>query len=212
MNELGRRLLEGEDYHYDTVNCKKCGGEVSELAVFPGGICLSCHEKKFDAQVLANGGILPRPDFTRVLKTGASLREDSMRLRELPGNLRKQAASLLKSGRAYYDSDKKNIRWSRKGDCCVPINDSPAAINKYLDESTRFVHLQGIGKTPAILARELRPGYIISWNYQPDSYVVKSIEVASPQYLRVSTEHIASGREYTQKLSRDRLVAARKPN
>jgi hypothetical protein len=168
MNELGRRLLEG-DYHYDTVNCTK-------------------------------------------VQTEANLREDSMRLRELPGNLRKQAASLLKSGRAYYDSEKKNIRRSRKGDCCVPINDSPAAINKYLEESTRFVHLQGIGKTPAILARELRPGYVISWNYQPDSYVVKSIEVASPQYLRVSTEHIASGREYTQKLSRDRLVAARKPD
>jgi hypothetical protein len=43
--------------------CKACKALVDELAIFPGGICLACHEKKFDAEVARNGGRLPRPDF-----------------------------------------------------------------------------------------------------------------------------------------------------
>jgi hypothetical protein len=42
--------------------CKQCGAVVDALAVFPGGICLACHERKFNAE-LARTGILPRPDF-----------------------------------------------------------------------------------------------------------------------------------------------------
>ena len=45
------------------MKCKACGSEIDELAVFPGGICLACHEKRFDAELRRNGGILPRPDF-----------------------------------------------------------------------------------------------------------------------------------------------------
>jgi hypothetical protein len=138
------------------------------------------------------------------------LNEDSIRLGEIPKDLRKRAATLLKNGRAYYDSDKKIIRGTKKGEFCVPINDSPAAINRILGESTRFIHLQGIGKVPAMLARELKPGYILSWNYSPEAYAVKSVEVISPQYLRVTTEHLATKTEYVQKMSRDRLVAAKK--
>jgi hypothetical protein len=51
----------------DDVPCKKCKKMIDPLAVFPGGICLDCHAKKFDAQVRANGGILPRPDFVSTL-------------------------------------------------------------------------------------------------------------------------------------------------
>lgn len=46
--------------------CKKCNAKIDPLAVFPGGICLACHEKKFNAELKKNGGILPRPDFTKV--------------------------------------------------------------------------------------------------------------------------------------------------
>ena len=28
------------------VNCTKCRAEIDELAVFPGGICLACHDTK----------------------------------------------------------------------------------------------------------------------------------------------------------------------
>lgn len=141
------------------------------------------------------------------------LNEDSVRIRELPVGLRKRAASVLKSnGRAYYDSDKDEIRTHKKGDCCVPINDSPETIKKYLSEGTRFIHLQGIGKVSAILARELKPGYILSWNQAPDSYVVKSVDPISNHYIRVTTEHVDSGKEYVQKMKKDKLVAAKKPN
>ena len=42
--------------------CRRCQSPIDELSVFPGGICLACHEKKFDAEV-ARTGRLPRPDF-----------------------------------------------------------------------------------------------------------------------------------------------------
>jgi hypothetical protein len=47
----------------EQVSCKKCNAQISWLAVFPGGICLCCHEKKFNAELARNGGILPRPNF-----------------------------------------------------------------------------------------------------------------------------------------------------
>lgn len=51
----------------ETVKCKQCGAEVNWLAVFPGKICVCCHEKKFNREVSRNGGILPRPDFSKVI-------------------------------------------------------------------------------------------------------------------------------------------------
>lgn len=33
----------------NTVACKRCGKAIDELAVFPGGICVECHAKAFDA-------------------------------------------------------------------------------------------------------------------------------------------------------------------
>ncbi len=51
----------------DKIICKKCGAKVHPLAVFPGGICLKCHEVKFDAEVRRNGGVLPRPDFVKAV-------------------------------------------------------------------------------------------------------------------------------------------------
>lgn len=53
----------------ETVICTKCRATIDALAVFPGGICLACHEVKFNAEVARRGGVLPRPDFTKVLNT-----------------------------------------------------------------------------------------------------------------------------------------------
>lgn len=39
----------------DTVSCKACGAEVSELAVFPGRICLSCYSKTPEANAPLTG-------------------------------------------------------------------------------------------------------------------------------------------------------------
>ena len=49
------------------IKCKSCGAKIDQLAVFPGGICINCHEKRFNDQVRCNGGILPRPDFTKAM-------------------------------------------------------------------------------------------------------------------------------------------------
>ena len=51
----------------DIVICKCCNTEIDALDVFPGGICIVCHEHKFNAELAKNGGILPRPDFTKIL-------------------------------------------------------------------------------------------------------------------------------------------------
>ena len=55
----------------DHVTCKACKASIDPLAVFPGGICVACHSKRFDAQVKRNGGVLPRPDFAAAVKRGA---------------------------------------------------------------------------------------------------------------------------------------------
>ena len=139
------------------------------------------------------------------------LSEDSIRLRELPQRLRKEAASFLKKyGRAYFDSDKKEIVRSKRGDCCVTINDSSGNINALLSEGTRFLHLHGVGKVPAILARELRPGDVLSWNHAPDSYEVKSVEPLSSHYISVASEDLKTGKGYNQKMKKDKLVAVKR--
>lgn len=138
------------------------------------------------------------------------LNEDSVRISELPANLRKKAAALLRSGRAYYDSEKKEVRSTKHGDCCVPVNDSPAAIKQALGEGTRFIHLQGLGKVPAILARELKPGDILSWNQSPDSYQVVDVKEVSKQFLSVTQKHLSSGKTYETRMKKDKLVAAKR--
>ena len=50
----------------ETTTCKQCGNVVNILAVFPGGRCIDCHTRKFDADA-ARTGTLPRPDFSKVL-------------------------------------------------------------------------------------------------------------------------------------------------
>lgn len=56
----------------ETVACKKCGAKVDPLAVFPGGICVACHEKRYNAEVRRTG-VMPRPDF------GSAVRKRSRR-------------------------------------------------------------------------------------------------------------------------------------
>lgn len=50
----------------NTINCKQCGAKIDEIDVFPGKICINCHERKFNTEVIRTGA-LPRPDFTKVI-------------------------------------------------------------------------------------------------------------------------------------------------
>lgn len=49
-------------------SCKRCHARVDELALFPGRICVTCYERVYDAMVRLNGGKLPRPDFSKIIK------------------------------------------------------------------------------------------------------------------------------------------------
>ena len=40
--------------------CTKCGGDIHPLEVFPGNICLNCHEKQ------EKNKPLEKPNFTKV--------------------------------------------------------------------------------------------------------------------------------------------------
>jgi hypothetical protein len=53
----------------ETTNCAKCKTTIDVLDAFPGRICLACHAAKFDQQVKNNGGVLPRPDFSKAFRT-----------------------------------------------------------------------------------------------------------------------------------------------
>lgn len=51
----------------EEVKCSRCGSLISELAVFPGRICVDCHAEKYDREV-AETGEMPIPDFSNTVK------------------------------------------------------------------------------------------------------------------------------------------------
>jgi hypothetical protein len=67
------------------------------------------------------------------------------------------------------------------------------------------IHLQAIGDLPGTLARDLKVGDRLMWNYGY-VYTIAAIEDASAKFLRV-TERAEDGREYTRRLRKDRAVA-----
>lgn len=71
------------------------------------------------------------------------------------------------------------------------------------------IHLQGLGDLPAILASDLRVGMKLSWNYSYCGYEVVSIEEASAKFLKVVERNVKTGQEFTRRLKKDRLVAAK---
>lgn len=78
-----------------------------------------------------------------------------------------------------------------------------------MTEGTRFKHLSGLGKLPARLASELRPGDVISWNNAPDHSTVISTEPASRNYLRVVLKQ-ADGSRCEKTLRKDSLIAVKR--
>lgn len=70
------------------------------------------------------------------------------------------------------------------------------------------IHLQGIGKVPAIKAAELTVGILLSWNYSWNGYQVISIREVSRQFIEIVERCVETGAESTRRLKKDRLVAA----
>jgi len=56
------RRRQGKEHE---IICNKCGKKIDPLEVFPGGICVDCHEEMFDRE-LERTGILPKPDFKNI--------------------------------------------------------------------------------------------------------------------------------------------------
>jgi len=73
---------------------------------------------------------------------------------------------------------------------------------------TDSIHLQGIGRVPAIPARDLRPGMLLSWNYSWRAYKVESVKDASPMFMEVVETNVQTGRQSKRRLKKNRLVAA----
>ncbi len=73
--------------------------------------------------------------------------------------------------------------------------------------TTQSVHLQGIGRVTAKPAGEIRVGDDLYWNYGI-RYTVVAVEPCGTKSVNV-TERSADGKQYTRRMLKTRLVAAR---
>lgn len=74
--------------------------------------------------------------------------------------------------------------------------------------AARLVHLQGIGKVPAVPACELEIGSVTMWNYGGTA-TVESVTPKGAQSLSI-TMRTDSGLPWVRTFRRDRLVAVAK--
>lgn len=71
----------------------------------------------------------------------------------------------------------------------------------------KTLHLQGIGKRPAILAKDLKPGMTIIWNYGYRS-IVKEVELSKTgKTINLITISESNNQEYQRKHSAMSLIA-----
>ena len=69
------------------------------------------------------------------------------------------------------------------------------------------MHLQGIGSCPAIPARELIVGDVVTWNYGY-RYEITSIAPCGKQSVKVTERALRDGQEFTRTMRLTRLVVA----
>lgn len=72
------------------------------------------------------------------------------------------------------------------------------------------IHLQGVGRVPAIPARDLKIGMRLSWNYSYRGYRVTYISDLSKEYIEIEEKSVETGVVSKRRLKKDRLVAAEK--
>lgn len=77
---------------------------------------------------------------------------------------------------------------------------------KSLDVAAASIHLQGIGRVPAVAAQELKAGDQLMYNHGGVHQITK-IEEASPRFLRVFEVSAETGEEHSGRVKKDRLVA-----
>lgn len=83
---------------------------------------------------------------------------------------------------------------------------------KELDKKLGSIHLQGIGRYPAIPAGDMKVGDIIVYNYGSTS-VVRAKKQVSPKTISVAVESQGStdkGQMYIRQYRVDRLVAVQR--
>lgn len=73
-----------------------------------------------------------------------------------------------------------------------------------------IMHLQGIGKMPAIKAKELKPGMITVWNFGYKEKIVDIIPTKTGKSIKCTIISMNSGGKLTRTLRVDRLVAIEK--
>jgi hypothetical protein len=67
------------------------------------------------------------------------------------------------------------------------------------------IHLQGLGRVPAVRAKDLKPGDKLHWNYTWAEYEVVSVEPKGKSIL-ITERHIESGRTHTRRKLADTLI------
>lgn len=123
--------------------CTSCAAKMDPLAVFPGGICLGCHEKKFDAE-LARTGVLPRPDFVAAIGQRAKVAARPVLVARWEANKGKRWIDLFRSaapGRYFYQGDECS------GGCAAKTDDEAIA---YLTGRHGAVTVGSVGRRPLV--------------------------------------------------------------
>lgn len=70
-----------------------------------------------------------------------------------------------------------------------------------------MLHLQGIGKMPAIKAKELKPGMITVWNFGYKEKIVDIAPTKSGKSIKCFIISVESGKEFNRTLRVNSLVA-----
>lgn len=81
-----------------------------------------------------------------------------------------------------------------------------SAMSKSIDVATATIHLQGIGRVPAVAARKLKVGDQLTYNYG-GVYQITKIEDASPKFFRIFEVSAETGEEHSSRVKKDRLAA-----
>lgn len=74
------------------------------------------------------------------------------------------------------------------------------------NSNSQTIHLQSVGKVPAVMAGELKGGDILMWNFG-SKYSVDAILKETPKTILIQTTDLETGKVYEQRLSKTRLVA-----
>jgi hypothetical protein len=83
--------------------------------------------------------------------------------------------------------------------------------SKAVDVASRSVHLQGIGRVPAVRADELQPGMLLSWNWAPAGYKIIAVRSISAHYVEVTEASRETGEVHRRRIKKDVMVAASWP-